>query len=119
MICDKSIVTYHKYRARFPYSVNNCDIDYNWCVLSLSLFESGAAWQLFVQPALGRSGEKLRELLLEHFPAIMARYDEFNRRKVHDLDWLWNRFQPESRPRTLPMGKNEVKKRIKKDCCNG
>ncbi len=112
VVCDKGLTTYHKYRDQFPYSVNNYDIDYNWCVLSLSLFELGPAWHLFVKPTLKRSGEKLRSLLIENFSQIIDQHNEFKKRKQHDIAWLWEKFCPDNLPKIFSMEENEIKELI-------
>lgn len=119
VVCHKGVITYHKYRSKFPYPVSNTDIDYNWCVLALSLFSLGAAWPLFVNPALERGGIALRTLLLNNFEEIMAYRSDFQKKKKHDIDWLWGKFSKEGMPQCPDLSAAEIKENIayESTCC--
>ncbi len=117
VVCCKELTTYHKYREQFPYSVQSYEIDYNWCVLALSLFEFGPAWNLFVKPALKRSGTQLQSLLLDTFSRIVDEHNEFKKRKKYDTAWLWDRFSEVPMLRQVPLQADDVKDLIENALC--
>jgi GT2 family glycosyltransferase len=112
VMCDRRIITHHRHRSRFPYPVSNVDIAFNWCVMALVALEPGTAWDLFLKPCIERHGKELAACLRESFQEIIARRDEFQKRRRHPDRWLWERFASGGMPEVATLDIADIEKTL-------